>query len=517
MLYQKGNQNMLYGHLILGIMVALFGSFAMGAEPDSLWIKKPVAEALEQAKRENKPALLYWGAIWCPPCNQLKAQVFSHPEFATATSSFIRIYLDGDDAGAQNWSEKLDVSGYPTVLVLAPEKHGRVTTMKERLRIAEFVNFTEFRSLLSTALASSLPMKKDLVSKALRRKATSEEWKLLAFTWDIAETNANTDEAQTKSAVTELKKLFSACPYPEVRGLLAARLLNLDTGIHSEWLEAVIANDASLYAARGPLLTGAAQWLEKAPSETARDTAEKLRVAIKKLRSNSSIGPAEQLQTWVTSLDVEQYMADHKWIDSSQLEKTRNEAVSAAMRIESSSKSPYERHAVVSDAAAIFATAGKINLAMDLLKREASTSDTPWYYQSTLGSLALQKKEYKEALNWSAKARDSAQGQATRLQWLASDILMQSKIIREQAKNGSPKIISEDVPAAEIATWLDLAKSLPDGFSGRNALRAHKIKEAVTAWPETAVKRETLTKWAETCIMLKNEAGKSCAKILQQD
>ncbi|NBQ54542.1 MAG: thioredoxin family protein, partial [Proteobacteria bacterium] len=147
MLYQKGTLNMLSRHLSLAIAVALFGSFAMGAEPNSLWIKKPVAEALEQAKRENKPALLYWGAIWCPPCNQLKAQVFSHPEFATATSSFIRIYLDGDDAGAQNWAEKLDVSGYPTVLVLAPEKNGRVTTMKERLRIAEFVNFTEFRSL----------------------------------------------------------------------------------------------------------------------------------------------------------------------------------------------------------------------------------------------------------------------------------------------------------------------------------------------------------------------------------
>ncbi|NBQ53137.1 MAG: hypothetical protein EBU49_06100 [Proteobacteria bacterium] len=210
-------------------------------------------------------------------------------------------------------------------------------------------------------------------------------------------------------------------------------------------------------------------------------------------------------------------MADRKWIDSIQFEKNRDEAVSAALQIESSSKSPYERHAVVSDAAAILATAGKISLAMELLKREAGTSDTPWYYQSTLGSLAFQKKEYKEALSWSAKARDSAQGQATRLQWLASDILMQSKIIREQAKNGSSKIISEEAPAAQIATWLDLAKSLPDGFSGRNALRARKIKEAVASWPESAIKRETLTKWAETCIMLKNEAGKSCAKILQQD
>ena len=508
---------MQYRQLILGVSFAIFGSTTMAAEPNSLWINKPVAAALDQARRENKPALLYWGAVWCPPCNQLKAQVFSHPEFANATSSFIRIYLDGDDSGAQDWSERLNVSGYPTVLVLAPEKHGRVTKMKERLRIAEFVNFAEFQSLLSTALASSIPMKKDLVSKALRGKAKLDEWKILAFTWDVAETNSNTDEAQTKSAVNELKELFTACPYHEVRGLLAARLLNLDTGIHPEWLDAVIANEKSLFAARGPLLAGASQWLEKAPSETARNTAERLHAAIKKLRENPNLASAEKLQSWAAALDLEQYMADRKWIDSKQLDTTRNNAVAAALQIESSSKSPYERHAVVSDAAGILASAGKIKAAMELLEREAATSDTPWYYQSTLATLALQKKEFKEALIWSGKARDSAQGQATRLQWLASDILMQAKIIREQAENGSSKIISETATAEQITAWLNLAKSLPDGFSGRNALRARKIKEAISAWPETTIKRETLTKWAETCIMLKNEAEKSCAKILQND
>src|SRR5687767_5520875 len=32
-----------------------------------------VDAAFAQARAESKPVFLYWGAAWCPPCNQLTA------------------------------------------------------------------------------------------------------------------------------------------------------------------------------------------------------------------------------------------------------------------------------------------------------------------------------------------------------------------------------------------------------------------------------------------------------------
>lgn len=522
MSYQKYLRYLNIVTWILALLPSLFGHVAMAADGGQLWVKMPVADALEAARRENKPALLYWGAVWCPPCNQLKSQVFSHPDFAAATESFVRIYLDGDESGAQEWGDKLNVSGYPTVLVLAPEKSGKKTVMKERLRLAEFVNFKEFRDLVSSALADSVPLKKNLVAKALRKygqRATLEEWKLLALTWDQAETTPDASDAQVKATIKELEKLFAACPHGDIRGLIAARLLNLDTGIQPAWLDAVVATEKSLYTARGPFVAGAVQWLEKTPATSAKETASKLLDGVKKLQSNVDLSAAEKIQAWSTRLDLEAAMANRKWIDSAQVDTSRRDAAAEAIKLEAASKSPFERHAVVSDAAVLLANAGKVKEATAMLEREASMSDTPWYYQSSLAALAFQRQDYKSALEWSTKARQSAQGQASKLQWLVSDILMQSKVTKAQeagnARIATPLLVTLDQSAASVGAWLDLAKSLPDGFSGRNAVRARKVRDVVAAWPESNKKRDVLLKWAETCAMLKNEAAKNCRSIMK--
>ena len=113
--------------------------------PDIAWFDGSLQGAFIVAKRENRPVLLYWGAEWCPFCHTLKSTVFSRPDFIAKAKLFLPVYLDGDDEGAQKWGESFGIEGYPTLIVLDPDRH-------EIIRLGAGRDVSQYAAALDLAL-----------------------------------------------------------------------------------------------------------------------------------------------------------------------------------------------------------------------------------------------------------------------------------------------------------------------------------------------------------------------------
>ena len=74
------------------------------------------------------------------------------------------------------------------------------------------------------------------------------------------------------------------------------------------------------------------------------------------------------------------------------------------------------------------------------------------------------------ALEWAEKARKSAKGRATKLQWIQQEI----ELISEHF---SPALESRLI--ALMQSYYTIALSLNDGFSGRNQLRQQAMLEKI--------------------------------------
>ncbi len=133
-----------------------------------------IERCFARAKAENKPVLPYWGAAWCPPCNQLESTLFNRQDFAAQSRSFVAVHLDGDRLGAQKLGARFKVIAYPTVILFRPDG-------AEITRLPGDVDAPKLMALLQAGLAGGRPVKEILAGARARKPLSVNEWRLLAF------------------------------------------------------------------------------------------------------------------------------------------------------------------------------------------------------------------------------------------------------------------------------------------------------------------------------------------------
>ena len=143
--------------------------------PGIAWFNGDVDAAFASAKASNKPVLLYWGAQWCPPCKQLKSAVFNRPDFIEKSKLFVAVYLDGDLPDAQKFGDEFRVTGYPTVVVLKPDR-------TEITRIAGNMDLSLYAGVLDNVLGDVRPVK-DVIELAVKGEAplAADDCRRLAY------------------------------------------------------------------------------------------------------------------------------------------------------------------------------------------------------------------------------------------------------------------------------------------------------------------------------------------------
>ncbi|MEI8156377.1 MAG: thioredoxin fold domain-containing protein [Burkholderiales bacterium] len=447
------------------------------------WVK-PEGASLEavfaKAKVENKPVFLYWGAVWCPPCNQIKATVFNRPDFIERSKGFIPVYLDGDTPGAQKLATQFKVRGYPTTILFKPDGI-------ELTRLPGEVDAVQYMQILKMGMTATQPIKETLnaalatpggVAPAL----STDGWNMLAYyAWD-------TDEAQLlaqRDVVPTLQQLAQNCPpqYAEALARLSLRATAMSGGeqvpakAQPHMLAAVtqILADAPRARANGDILSNYAN--ELVTALTAAGSAERssltnaLNIALDRLSIEPTLSKADQLgavQAKVTMALLGKPKSSKPELPSELVAQ----AQAAATKADQTATDRYERQAIIPSAAHLLTDVGLIDASDAMLIAELPKAVSGYYHMLVLASNAKLRGDKTASLDWAEKAYAGSLGPATRLQWGSGFV---NKLI-ELSPQDSARI---EKAASQVIGELDAA---PDTFYERNRRSLEKMGIQLNQW-----------------------------------
>jgi thiol-disulfide isomerase/thioredoxin len=126
-----------------------------------------LSAALAESAKKQKPILIDFYGIWCPPCNQYNETIFPTKKFKKAAKNWVLLKMDADAAESFELKSHFKVGGYPTLLAvkavdLKPadentadenkaDENKAVQSLVEVDRIVGFYPLDEFTGLMAKA------------------------------------------------------------------------------------------------------------------------------------------------------------------------------------------------------------------------------------------------------------------------------------------------------------------------------------------------------------------------------
>ncbi len=473
------------------------------------WFSGSVDEAFAQARRQNRPVFLYWGAVWCPPCNQLKATLFRNPAFIARTRLFIPVYLDGDTEAAQKRGEQFGVLGYPTLILFTPEG-------EEITRLPGGMSMERYPEVLDLALDRVQPVAK-LLKQILDqgKKPSARELRLLAaYAWDQAGGKA----LGKREPSALLKTLADLVPENLSREKLRLNAHYL-AALADRQTPPAAAEKADARKRLQALLASADAWQDNfsflihgvetlLPRITAPDSVEHKQLmhaweqALASLGQNQNLDAARRL--WVYAGRLGWLKMAGKPIPGA-LKADIREAVQKAR---ARANRGHERIAVAYAAYGILKDSGQLRLAEQLINEEMQAGSNNQYWMLVLADLAAEAGDEDEALNWYARAWEKATGAATRIQW-------GSYYIRQLTENRADD--DQRIMAVSKALFAELRKQKTP-FHGRSKRALERVFKALNAWGQVSSPAELIElkrAFINTCLPFGNEAMARCESIMK--
>ncbi|WP_295748061.1 thioredoxin family protein [Undibacterium sp.] len=475
---------------------------AKTSHADIEWRKdNDVDAAFSLAKASNKPVFLYWGAVWCPPCNQVKATIFNRADFIDKSRHFVPVYLDGDSPGAQKLAARFKVRGYPTMILFKPDG-------SEITRLPGEVDGERYVQVLKRAMNASLSVSDTLkLALAGSKKLSAEDWSLLAdYSWDDPEQKL----ISSKDVVTSLLRLSEACPNKASATrlymkaiVISASVKPADAGASIDKSQALAKLSKALTDSRiardnMDLFTASPgeviELLTSINTESRRQLSQIWNLALIKLADDTSLSKTDRLSA------ISGQIAIASLAKAGPEKNLQNSLEKSIAQIERATTDSYERQSVVNAAAHALSDLDLLDASDALLKAELSRSHSAYYFMSSLGANAKKRGDKAGAINWYEQAYNAAKGPATRLQWGVSYV------------NGLIELAPQDEARIEKTAQQVLSEvaSTENAFFERNRTAMERMSKKIGDWNKEGKHQAVMQK-------LRNQLDGICSKLPAND